>query len=86
MKRSEIETGILSRPDDLVLVGRSIAPEGIRFGDIDGDDPGSKEPLRLRDLVQESINGLTVHLSNPPYREGTDVVAMSMPEWRPLPR
>jgi hypothetical protein len=45
-------------------MARSIAGEWIRFGNVDCDDASLEGLLRLRDLVQEAINGLSVHLAD----------------------
>jgi hypothetical protein len=67
-------------------VTRSIAREGVSFSDVDGDDACAEELLCLCDFVDEVPDRLSIHLSNLLDREVANVVAMSVPEWCPLPR
>jgi len=77
---------LLFRSNYLVFVSGAVACEGVGFGDVNGDDSGSIELLRLCEFIDQLSDRLSVHLANLLDREISNVVAVGVSEWCSIPR
>jgi hypothetical protein len=77
--------GTLFCPGDSIFMTGPFASGRVGLSNLNGDDTGAEELLCLCDLVDEVPGCLPVYLSTLFDREVSDVVAVSVPEWRPLP-